>query len=175
MHIDTQCQWALAQMAFLPTIKNKMEGEVMFSTSTMCMTYQSKKKISRPGNTGKKQTCRIHTCTSASTPPPPRVNTHMQVESVDKYVTEYRQVHILKVKDLSKQGHGWFSTSNLHQYEFKRFSEKRVRISVPIIDLVKMKTHKHIFSANHCHGRDKNAKKIAIDTTNMSQIYALQQ
>ena len=48
----------------------------MFSTSTMCMTYQSKKKISRPGNTGKKQTCRIHTCTSASTPPPPGEHTH---------------------------------------------------------------------------------------------------
>ena len=48
----------------------------MFSTSTTCMTYQSKKKISRPGNTGKKQTCRIHTCTSASNPPPRRKHTH---------------------------------------------------------------------------------------------------
>ena len=42
--------------------------------------------------------------------------------------------------------------------------------SVPIIDLVKTKTQKHIFSANHCHSRDKNAKKIAIDTTNESNL-----
>lgn len=80
----------------------------MFSTSTTCMTYQSKKKISRPGNTGEKQMCCIHTCTSASNPPPPGGrHTHTHTSRISRQVRHRIQIgaHIKSIG--SEQTGAW--------------------------------------------------------------------